>query len=584
MTSVHPTTSAKPSEQKPWLKYFSQEALDATFPHNTLYGYLKERNKNRPEAVALHYFGTDITYGTLIANIDECANALAAVGVKAGDIVSFLTVSIPETIAAIYACNKLGAAANALDPRMDVDNLRRMIQDSGSKVLIVLDIAFPKVTKMKADLNLETIIVQSAARSLPPIKKLYKKLTTKTSVIYEPGVMDWDNFLAGGKNTTAQEAPYVGDAGAAITYTGGTTGFPKGVVLTNDSMNAIALNVMHCGVDYTLDDRFLGIIPVFTSYGLAVGMHMVLAIGMQLVLIPSYKPTELGNLIKKYRPQHMIGVPAYHALLMESKALKNMDLSFLKSLISGGDTMNEGLEDRLLTWMKEHHMPYPLAQGYGMSECSAAASFCIGNIHKRGSIGIPSLTTTISIFEPDTFNELDLSQEGEVCITGPSMMREYFKRPEETANVLREHPDGTVWVHSGDIGYMDEDGFLFIKGRVKRMITRFDGHKIFPVNIESLVAEHPMIRNCCAFSVEDREHQQGHYPVVALMIIDGDEKALAKEIYDLCYEKLDERGRPVGVFCVDEIPLTAMGKNDYRSMEAQYGSMDYNALGQYTPE
>lgn len=570
----------KPSELKPWLKYLSEEALDAEFPKFTLYGYLKHRNRDRLDDVALHYYGTNITFRKFFADIEACASAFAALGVKEGDVVSFLSVSIPETVTAIYAANKLGATVNALDPRMDVDNLRRMIQEAESSVLVALDITFPKILRMKDDIAVDKIVIQSAARSLPPIKKLYKKLTTKTQVIYGPDVISWDDFLADGKGIEAREAPYVGNAGAAITYTGGTTGFPKGVVLTNDSMNAISLNIQYSTVDRKTNDRFLGIIPVFTSYGLAIGMHMTLTCDLQLVLVPSFEPTELGDIIKKYRPQHMIGVPAYHALLMESKALKNLNMSFMKSLISGGDTMNEGLESRLMEWMKAHKMPYPLSQGYGMSEVSAAASFCLGNCYKPGSIGIPSLVTTIGIFKPDTFEELDFNEEGELCITGPTMMREYFKRPEETANIMRLHPDGQVWIHSGDIGYMDEDGFLFVQGRVKRMITRFDGHKVFPVNIESLVAEHPMVRNCCVFSVTDLDHHQGHYPMVSVMLIDGDKDAICQEIYDLCQERLEERGRPVGVICVEEIPLTAMGKNDYRSMEAEYGEMDYHALGQ----
>lgn len=571
---------AKPSVRKPWLKYFTEEALNSEFPHHTLYSYLKEVNGSRLDDVALHYYGTGIKYRQFFANIDECANSLAALGVKAGDVVSFLTVSVPETIMAVYATNKLGATVNAIDPRMDVDSIRRMVIESGSRVLIMLDIVFPKVLRIKDDINQDKIIVQSAARSLPPVKKIFKTLTTKTQVIYGADVIKWDQFLALGKNTVAKEAPYKGDAAAVITYTGGTTGFPKGVILTNDNMNANVVNFKYSGLDYKRNERFLGIIPVFTSYGIVCGLHMPLCIGLQMVLVPAFSAASFAKLIKEFKPNHLIGVPAFHELLMESKLLKNMDLSFLVTLASGGDTMNEGLEKRLHDFMKEHNMKYPLAQGYGMSEVAAAASFCINKVYKPASVGVPSLHTTIGIFKPDTFEELDCNQEGEVCITGPTMMAGYYKRPEETAHVMREHPDGTVWIHSGDIGYMDEDGFLFIQGRVKRMITRFDGHKIFPVNIESLVGSLPMVRNCCAFAVKDREHGQGNHPLVAVTLIEGDQKELCQQIYDLCQEKLEERGRPVGIIALDDIPLTSVGKNDYRSLEKQYGQFDYRTLGQ----
>lgn len=571
---------AMPSVRKPWMKHFSQEALNSEFPHHTLYSYLKEVNGNRLDEVALHYYGTGIKYRQFFADIDACANSLAALGVKRGDVVSFLTVSVPETVAAIYAVNKLGATINAIDPRMDVDSIRRMIMESGSSVLIMLDIVFPKVLRIKEDISQEKIIVQSASRSLPLVKKIYKTITTKTQAIYSDDVIKWDDFLALGKGIMAQEAPYQGDATAVITYTGGTTGFPKGVLLTNDNMNANVVNFKYSGLDSKYGQRFLGIIPVFTSYGIVCGLHMPLCIGLQMVLVPSFSANTFPKLIKQFKPQHLIGVPAFHELLMESKELKNMDLSFLITLASGGDTMNEGLEKRLSQFLADHNMRYPLAQGYGMSEVAAAASFCINQVYKPGSVGIPSLHTVVGIFKPDTFEEQDCGQVGEVCITGPTMMKGYFQRPEETAHVMRRHPDGTVWVHSGDIGYMDEDGFLFIQGRVKRMITRFDGHKIFPVNIESLVGSLPEVRNCCAFAVKDRDHGQGHHPLVAVTLIEGDRKDLCQKIYDLCQEKLEERGRPVGVIALDEIPLTSTGKNDYRTLEKQYGSFDYRTLDQ----
>ena len=242
--------------------------------------------------------------------------------------------------------------------------------------------------------------------------------------------------------------------------------------------------------------------------------------------------------------------------------------------------MNEGLEQKLDQFIEDHNMKYPLAQGYGMSELSAAASFCAGDIYRRHSVGVPSLTTTVGIFDPETGEELGIGEEGEICVTGPSMMKGYYNRPEETAHVMRKHDDGQVWIHSGDIGYMDEDGFLYVIGRVKRMITRFDGHKVFPVNIESLVGQHPMVRNCCVFGINDMDHAQGQYPLVAVSLKDCHKEAICQELYDVCHMELEERGRPVGVIHMDEIPLTGMSKNDYRALEKEYANFNYKALGQ----
>lgn len=572
-------SNLKPSQLKPWLKYFSPDSLHKEVPKCTALGYIKYANRNRLNDTALHYYGKNISFKEFFKRVDECANAFAGIGVKKGEIVSFLSVSVPETVIALYALNKLGATANTIDPRMDVDSIRRMVQESNSRILIVLDIAFPKVRRIREDIDQEYIIVQSAARSLPPIKAMYKRMTTKTTVTYGGGVIDWDTFLTKGKGVHAKEVPYEGDAVFAITYTGGTTGFPKGVMLTNDSMNAVAINFEYCGLHYRKGDRFLGIIPVFASYGLVCGLHMPLAIGLEMVLIPGFQPQTIGKLVRDFHPQHMVSVPAFYEIMMESKELKGKDLSWLITMGSGGDTMNAGLEFRLKNFMAEHNIKYPLAQGYGMSELSAAATFCVNNIYKPFSVGVPSLTTTVGIFDPETGEELDFNQEGEICVTGPSVMKGYFKRQEETDHILRLHEDGQKWIHSGDIGYLDEDGFLFIKGRVKRMITRFDGHKIFPVNAESLVMKHEGVRNCCVFAIHDREHGQGDYPMVAIMAKDdaADTKALCKEVFEICNEKLEERGKPVAVIALDQIPLTGMGKNDYRALEKEYSDFDYNA-------
>lgn len=570
----------KITEEKVWMKYFDQENIHTEIPKCTIYSYLKENNKHRMDKTAIHYYGTNITYKDFIYRIDEAADAFAALGVKQGDIISFLSVATPETITALYALNKLGATVNTIDPRMDIKSIQRMIVQSGSKILLTIDIAFPKVKAIMDAIAQDKIITVSPATSLPFFKKIAMTLANKTDIPYGSKIIKWQDFIAGGKNTKAEEAPYVGDAVVAITYTGGTTGFPKGVMMTNDSMNAVVINFRYCGLEYNEGDRFLGIIPIFSSYGMVCGLHMPLCLCLELVPIPKFVPDTLGKLIRDFRPQHFISTPAFIELLMDSPEVKGLDMSFLTTMGSGGDTMNEGLEGKLAQFMKDHNMKYPLAQGYGMSELSAAASFCVNEIYKPSSVGIPSLTTTVGIFDPETGEEVGYNEQGEICVTGPSMMKGYFNAPEETANVMRVHADGKVWIHSGDVGYMDEDGFLFIKGRIKRMITRFDGHKVFPVNLESLVSEHEAVHNCATIGVNDRDHSQGQYPMVLVELDESADKiALCKEIFQYCDENVEERGKPVAVVPVDKIPLTGMGKNDYRALEELYKDYDYLKWG-----
>ena len=569
--------------EKPWMKHFPEESRTAQFPRMKVYSYLKETNKHRLHHTAIYYYGTKISVKKLIAKIDEVADAFAALGIKQGDVVSLLSASTPESIMVFYALNKIGATLNAIDPRLDANSITRMIKSSGSKMLIAIDMSYPMVAKIHNDIKQEHIVIQTAGTSLSPIKRLALKIATNNGRIPygHGGIMSWDTFVKGAKDGLAHEADYDGDATAAITYTGGTTGFPKGVMLTNDSINATAFNFIHAGIIHEGGDRFLGIMPIFSSYGLCCGIHMPLTIDTELALIPRFYPLKMGEYIKKYKPNHMIATPAFYEILIDSKEVVGMDLSKLYTLGSGGDSMNEGLEAKLDAFMKEHNMKYPLCQGYGMSEVSAAATFCVNDRYKRKSVGIPCLTTTIGVFDPETGEELGYNEEGEICITGPSMMKGYFNNQAETDHVKRLHADGQHWIHSGDIGYIDEDGFVFIKGRVKRMITRFDGHKVFPITIESFIAEHPAVHSCSVIAVDDRERMQGQYPMAVIElnanISIADRDAIAKEIYNSCQEHLEQRGRPVAVMCVDEVPLTAMGKNDYRKLEREYKYFDYLA-------
>ena len=565
------------SEEKVWMKYYDQKVIDTPLPKCKAYTYLKEENAEHLDSNAIYYYGKKITFGELIEKIDAAADSFTALGVKQGDVVSFLSVAVPECIALIYALNKIGATANTIDPRMDIDSIRRMVIESGSSVLVSIDVAYPKVAKIIDDINQEHIITVSPTTSLPFVKKMVMKALSKTKVPYgEHNIISWEDFIALGKGTVAKEAEYDGDAIVAIAYTGGTTGFPKGVMLTNDSINAVSFNFEHAGLDYDRGDRFLGIIPVFTSYGFVCGMHMPLTLGCELAPIPKFVPTEIGDLVKKVRPNHMIATPAFYELLMNSEAVKNLDMSFLVTMGSGGDTMVEGLEGKLHQFMKSHNMKYPLAQGYGMSELSAAASFCVNDIYKPSSVGIPSVSTIVSIFDTETGEELSYGELGEICVTGASMMKGYYQREEETANVMRLHDDGMVWIHSGDLGYMDEDGFIFIKGRVKRMITRFDGHKVFPVNLENMVSEHKAVHSCSVIGVNDKEHSQGQYPMVIVELLPGfDKDEICSEIFHDCNARSEERGRPVAVIAIDEIPLTGAMKNDFKTLEKQFGDFDY---------
>lgn len=572
------TTSVnlKPSQTKPWLKYFPDSSLDAQLTESTMYVYLKQVCQKRGEKPAIYYYGTRVSYKKLLENIELVADAFYTMGVRKGEIVSLLTVTTPDTVYIMYALNKIGAVCNFIDPRMDVVRIRDAVKDVGSRFLVTLDLPFPKVEAIMPQLALDKIIVTSANDSLPWALKMLRRITTGkgTKIPYGDNIIKWKQFLSK-RSSSAVEAPYEKGRTAVITYTGGTTGSPKGVELGDDGMNAVAESFRLSGVAVHDDDRFLDIMPVFSSYGVVCGLHMPFGMGVENVIVPSYTPDELGGMIRKYRPNHMMGVPSFYERIMHSRELWDVDLSFLRTTGCGGDTMNPGLEKRFNGFMKEHGAPHNLSQGYGMSEVTGSATCCFGDVYKDDSAGIPLLHVTVGIFKPESTEELDCYQEGEICLAGPTVMNGYYGKPEETGQVLVTHPDGKVWVHSGDIGYLDEDGFLFIKGRIKQIIIRYDGHKIFPVQIESVVCRHKAVGTCSVIGVQDPDNAQGEVPLIVVELkktLDEpvDKEALRLEILQLCDREMEERGKPSDLVFIDEMPHTAMGKNNVLVLQEMY--------------
>ena len=567
---------AKPSQEKVWLKYLPEECRNAVIPEQTIYDYIKEVCQSRPNGKAIYYYGTSVTYGEMLKKIDQAAEAYYALGVREGDYVSFLTVTLPEAIYSMYGLNKIGAVGNFIDPRMDVQRIMDAIEGVKSKVLVTIDLAWPKVVWLRNKLKQDYIVSISANDSLSLIAKAYRTLTTKDKpqVPYDgKTVLRWKDLMAQGKGG-AKQVPFKKDSVATITYTGGTTGTPKGVMLTNDGMNCMAQSFAFSGVDYQHGERFLEIMPIFASYGVGCGIHMPFAMRQENVIIPKFTPDELGALIKKYRPNHMMGVPSFYERIMHSKDLWDMDLSFLKTTGCGGDTMNPGLEERFNKFMKEKGGLYNLSQGYGLSEMTGAATCCYSHVYKDDSSGIPLFCNSVGIFDPETGEELDYGKEGEVCLTGRGMMLGYHNNPEETDKIIRTHADGTKWIHSGDIGYMDEDGFLYIRGRIKQIIIKFDGHKVFPVQIEGIINRHKAVAACTVVGIQDPDHAQGSVPLGVVELkkdIPAEQKeTIRKEILQMCDELLEERGKPSDVTFIDEMLHTALAKHDYRALTEMF--------------
>ena len=566
------------SQTQPWKKYYKNNGADIpAIPAQTIYQSVREKAMTVLDKPALHYYGTEISYRELLAKIDRYADAYTSMGVKAGDVVSFISVALPQTVISLYALNKIGAVSSFIDPRMDVERIRSFVEKVHSDIVVTLDHAFPKVEPWLDMPGLKKVIVQSPADDLPWAARLVYRAKNQSVTLPQGDLVMWfRDFEKTGADGCAVEYPYEKDAACAFTQTGGTTGVPKCVVLTNEGLNAVAMSFMHYGLDARAGETFLNIMPIFSSYGIVCGIHMTLSMRFKVFLIPDFSPDKFPKLIYKYRPNHLLAVPAFYEKLTHDPKIQKMDLSFVLSMGSGGDTMTPEMDKKLNTFFRAHGVRYPIAQGYGMSEVSSAATFGQGNINKTLSVGIPTPMVTVSIFKPGTCEELPIGESGEICISGPTVMREYYADQEATNELILVHPDGRRWVHSGDVGHMDEDGFLFVSGRIKQMITRFDGHKLFPAQIETVIQQQPNVVNCLVVPVKDRDHGQGVLPLAVVELEPGtDARQACTTIQQYCNSILEERGRPCAVVAMEHIPLTSMGKCDRKAVEALYSNYNY---------
>ena len=570
-----------PSIDKPWLKYYSEDKRGFSLPDCTVYEYMIRANSNNLDATALEYFGTVITYRELISKIDQCARSFAALGVRQGDVVSFCNPTTPEIYFAFYALNKLGAIANLIDPRTNASRIEECIVNTKSKIVVYIDVAYPKIQGTLKRSGVQKAISVSAADSLPYHLKLGYQLKNRIPKDRRPPkgnqYLKWSSFLALGQNSVEPEVDKQKHSEdetkriTAIVYTSGTTGIPKGAVLTNKNVLAMVKQNICADIGWDKNDRFLGIMPPFIAYGLVCGFALPLCLGMRVTIIPKFEAEQFDTYIMKHRPNHIMGVPSYIERLMHSEKLYHADLCFLKTVIVGGDKMNPDAEVEVNRFLKAHNSKCRVIKGYGLTEMSSNAVFprCDA-CNKIGSVGTPLIGNNLKIIDSETGTELGYHEVGEICLTGPTLIDGYWNNAEGISKIFFVL-DGVRWLRTGDRGYMDEDGVVFFHDRVKRMIVRHDGFKVFPSKIEGVICQSDKVADCCAVGVEDDKHSQGEIPVVfAVLNPSGNsmESDVERELRLLCKQGLPEYSQPKSIHFVSEFPLTPVGKIDYHALEA----------------
>lgn len=556
-----------PSIDKPWEKYYSIEAITSPLPEKTIYNYIRELNADNMNHVAFNYYGKNYSYGNFFSLVDEVASSLHELGVKSGDAVTVIMINSPETISLMFAINKIGAVANMVYGSGSIPEIEKAIKDVDSRIVFTLDIFQDKIVEISAHLPVQKVIVSRITDSMSAKMKI-GAFFSRGSKLHLPSdslFINWNTFLK--LSTHSSPTAINHQAPAMITYTGGTTGGSKGVILSNYAIIAVAQQFIDIGIDLRRESSWVQVLPLFIAYGVTCSLMVPMMVGMKTIIrLPMAE--SLTAICKKFHPNHIMYGPAYWERMADENA--KIDLSYLIEPISGGDTLKPSVEEKINNYLKRCGSRYPLMNGYGMTEVGAGVAVNNLTAHKLGTVGIPWPKSTISAFDIDSGIELPYGQLGEICIHTPSTMMGYVNNKEETDNIIRIHEDSLRWVHSGDYGYIDEDGYVYILGRLKRyMLCISNGvqKKVFSLDIEKVLLKHPVIENCAVVPMPDKQINQ--VPVAYIITKKGvqyDDKLLT-DIQQYCIKNLEMVYRPVKYVFIEKFPLTKVGKVDYQELE-----------------
>lgn len=557
-----------PSIDKPWLKYYTEEALRQKLKPNTIFGHMYERNREHLDDIALIYFERKITYGQLFQQIESCARSLTALGVKPGDIVTIQTLAIPQTVILLYALSRVGAVANLIYVTSTEPEVNHFLKHTESRLYFVLDGVYQQFSSVLCGTQVEKVILLGVDTEMDFLTRLAYRLTNRSKNTFSESVISWKQFMQLEPEHYA-DATVDENRPVAMVYTGGTTGVSKAVVLSNRSINALAFQYERAGMGFVRQEVFMDSLPPFIAFGLSVSIHAPICAGLKTVLVPDPGPQSVSVNFLKYRPNFYVASPTQIEAIFSHPKSHNLDFSFLKILGAGGDALPVQREQQMNDFLQRHHAPLPVLQGYGMSELAATVCVAIPAANQMGSVGIPFLDSNIKIIDTDKGEELGYGQQGEICVNTPSVMLGYYKETEETANVLKQHGDGQWWIHTGDIGSMDADGFLTIIGRIKRIVVIFKGtlyHKIYPRLLEEQLETLSGVQS--AIIVGNNAIPE-NCDLVAFIVANLDQPVTEDALRNFAAEHFADFERPARYCFLSELPRTQLGKVDFRTLEQE---------------
>ncbi len=559
----------------PWYSSYDNIKKHIDYPNTSLYNIILNHSINHPDVLAYIYFNTTCTYKEFIRRIDRVSKAFSELGVKKGDKVSICLPNVPEALISFYALNKIGAVANMIHPLSSEMQIKNYCNMAEAEILVILDASYNKFKKQLPFTNIKKTVIVSVGTSMDLLTKAgywFKKGRKFERIKRRDNVIFWYDFIKLGKSSIADiKSTTTAKDPAVILYSGGTTGKPKGILHNNLSLHAAALSEIevlqkHWGEKIPIGQKALVIMPVFHGYGLGSSVHVTLTACGTCILIPNLDPRKFDKVILKYKPNALIGIPSLFETLVNSK--EKFDFSFLVFVVSAGDVLPIDLEIRINKFLKKHGSKVNIAPAYGLTECLSGILVSPAKGDKLGSVGIPCPDTYVKIVNPDTCEEVPYGTIGEICAHTPMAMTEYINEPEETKNTKRLHDDGLEWVHSGDLAYMDEDGFVFFEQRLKRMIIS-SGYNIAPQYIEKVIDSHPDVHRSIVVGIP---HKYKIEVAKAFIVLKKDVKnpnKAKKEIRELCKQNIEEYAQPYEFQYCDSLPISLIGKVDYRELVKQ---------------
>lgn len=558
--------------ETPWEPFMGDIPMHIDYFKGTMFEKVKNIAEQYPKSIAFDFMGRSTTYREMIAEIETCAKSLKVLGVREGDRVTIALPNCPQAIFMFYAVNLIGAVGNMIHPLSAEKEIEFYLNASNSVVAITLDQFYHKFESIRENTCINSIIIASVKDELSrPIRAGYM-LTEGRKIRKIPEdapVIRWKEFMKLEKycfhNYRVKRAD---DDPAVILYSGGTTGTTKGIVLTNSNFNALGEQVIAANPMFRPGDKMLSAMPIFHGFGLGVCIHTMLSNGGRCILVPRFTPKSYGKLLVKKRCNFVAGVPTLYEALISEPVMEGTDLSCLKGVFSGGDSLSIELKKKLDKFLYDHSASIQVREGYGTTETVTACCLTPNTLAKEGSIGIPFPDTYFKIVEPDTDKELPHGEEGEIIISGPTVMKEYMDNPEETAQTLRRHDDGRIWVYTGDLGMMDNDGFIYFRGRAKRMIIT-SGYNVYPAQMENIIDAHEFVQMSCIIGVPDPYKMQKVKAFVKLKPGVPADANTKKAILDYCRKHIAKYAMPYDIEFRDELPKTLVGKVAYRVLETE---------------